>query len=424
MTIKVRTPLQGTNPVNIDTKDPITKTAEELETERLAEEARLAAIDPVVDPIVDPVVDLTKVVDAPTELIITSDGKDVKYIVDTEGNATLDGKVVYTKDELVTLAAGEDDDMTIDLLEKTSGIEVLDETGKKVAYELTLEGLAKRESDIKALGLKEGQTVAIKKFFESNPDLYDVYLYKQTYGTFDGFTNHVDYSKVTLAADNVDQLYDIIYKAELEKGNTPAKAKRYADLSKNDESLLADATEALTFLSTAQNKVISAKQAEAKAAIEAEAEAENMYYGVAYTEDGKEKVLDVKDSIYDIVVKTGKIGDLAIPLEGLKVKGADGKVIVATRKQIFDYISVPVVEKNGIVYTQAQIDDLNRTNNKNELVLRYINNLLGNDISQLTKSAIRKDNVLKIKAGTGEQRKIVIKSNVQTGKVHVNTPLK
>ena len=106
------------------------------------------------------------------------------------------------------------------------------------------------------------------------------------------------------------------------------------------------------------------------------------------------------------------------------IKGKDGKVIVATRKQIFDYISVPVAEDNGVVYTQAQLDDINRTNNKHELVLRYINNLLGNDISQLTKSAISRNNVLKIKAGTGDQRKIVIKSNVATGKVKVNTPLK
>jgi len=414
MALKVRTPLQGDAPVNDDTKDKVVKTADELEIERLAEIDRLQAIEDakiVVD-------------DEPNELIINADGKDVKYVVDAEGNATLDGKVVYTKAELVTLEEGADDDMTIELLEKTSGIEVLDETGKKITYELTLEGLAKRESDIKALGLKEGQTVAIEKFFESNPDLYDAFVYKQTYGTFDGFTNHVDYSKVVLVADNTDQLYDIIYKAELEKGNTPAKAKRYADLSKNDESLLVDATEALSFLSTSQSKIVTAKQAESQAVIQAEAEAENKYYGVAYAEDGKEVILDVKDSVYDIVVKTGKIGDLSIPLEGLKVKGKDGKVIVATRKQIFDYISVPVAENHGVVYTQAQLDDINRTNDKSELVLRYIGNLLGNDISQLTKSAIRKDNVLKIKAGTGDQRKIVIKSNVVTGKVHVNTPLK
>ena len=195
-------------------------------------------------------------------------------------------------------------------------------------------------------------------------------------------------------------------------------------MAKNDETLLVDATEALSFLSNSQSKITNAKQAEKQASIEAEAEAENKYYGVAYAEDGKEVILDVKDSIYDIIVKTGKIGDLVIPLEGLKVKGKDNKVINATRKQIFDYISVPVKELNGIVYTQAQLDDINRTNNKSELVLRYLGNLLGNDISQLTKTAINRNNIIKIKAGTGDQRKIIIKPNVTTGTVKVNTPLK
>jgi len=417
MVMKVRTPLAGTDPVNLDTKDKVAKTAEELEAERVAEEARLQALE-------DAKLADDKDDDELNELVISIDGKDTKYIVDAEGNATLDGKVIYTKDKLAELEAGEEADMTIELLEKTSGIEILDETGKKLTYELTLEGLAKRESDIKALGLREGHNAAIEKFFESNPDLYDAYLYKQTYGTFDGFTNHVDYSKVVLVADNTDQLYDIIYKAELEKGNTPAKAKRFADMAKNDETLLVDATEALSFLSTSQDKIVTAKQSARQAEIEAEAEAENKYYGVAYTEDNKEVILDVKDSIYDIVVKTGKIGDLVIPIEGLKVKGKDGKIIVASRKQIFDYISVPVKEDHGVVYTQAQLDDISRTNNKAELVLRYMCNLLGNDLSQLTKSAINRNNVIKIKAGTGDQRKIVIKPNVITGKVTVKTPLK
>lgn len=415
MVIKVRTPLVDDKPLNPDTKEPVIKTVEELEAERLAEEDRLKTITDAKDDSAD---------DTFAELTISTDGKDTKYLLDTAGNATLDGKIVYTKDQLTALEADDSDDVTIDLLEKTSGIEVLDESGKKISYELTLEGLAKRESDIKALGIKEGHTVAIEKFFESNPDLYEAFIYKQTYGTFDGFTDHVDYSKVTLVSENPDQLYDIIYKAELEKGNTPAKAKRFADLSKNDESLLVDATEALTFLASSQSKIVTAKQVEAQTRIEAEAEAENNYYGVAYSEDGRESILNVKDSIYDIVVKTGKIGDLSIPLEGLKVKDKDGKVIMATRKQVFDYISVPVKEINGVVYTQAQLDDINRTNNKAELVFRYIGNLLGNDMSQLTKVAINKDKVIKIKAGTGDSRKILIKSNTTTGTVKVNTPLK
>jgi len=413
MAVKVRVPLDGTDPVNEDTKDPNVKTAEELEAERLAEVARLKAIEDA------------KVLDTPTELVITVDDKDTTYQLDKDGNATLDGKIVYTKDQLTALEKGDQgEDVTIDLLEKTSGIEILDETGKKVTYELTLEGLAKRESDIKALGLREGQSVAIEKFFESNPDLYDAYVYKQTYGTFEGFTDHVDYSKISLTADNLDKAYDIIIKAELEKGNSPAKAKRFAELSKADETLLVDGGEALKYLTDNQVKLQSSKQAEKQAAIQAEIEAENKYYGVAYEDNGKEVVLDVKDSIYDIVVKTGKIGELNIPVEGLKVKAKDGKIINATRKQIFDYISVPVKEHNGVYYTQAQLDDIARTNNKSELVLRYIENLLGNDISQLTKSAVNRSNILKIKASTGDARKIVIKPSASGSIVKVNTPLK
>lgn len=410
---KIKTPIVGTEPP-APYVEPIVKTAAELaEEKRLADEAeaerlRLAALENT---------------DEGTEITIIENEVETKYSLDTDGNAVLDGKIIYTKQQLEDLSKEPTvEDVTIDLLEKASGIEILDETGKKVEYELTLDSLAKRESDIKQLGKKEGIQLGVTEFFKANPELYDAFVYHQTYGTFEGFTDHVDYTKVTLDPTNETQLFDIIYKAELQKGNTPERAKRLAELSKNDKTLLPDATEASKYLATLQTNEVETKQKLRQKEIEDAIQEENNYYGIAY-KDNKEVVLNVKDSIYDLVVTRGVIGELSIPTDGLKIKDKDNKVRVVTRKEIFDYISKPVQEVNGTYYTQAMIDEINRTNNKAELVLTYVKNLLGNDISQLTKTAIHKDRIINIKQNTGQPNKVVIKQAGGSGPIKVKTPI-
>ena len=416
MALKVKTPIAGTEPPE-GYVEPIVKTAEELaEEHRLADVARLAQ---------ETEAERLRLLslETVTEVTLVEGDVETKYTLDKEGNATLEGKIIYTKQQLLDLEKDDNTtEVTIDLLEKTSGIEILDENGVKIPYELTLESLAKRESDIKTLGKKEGQQEGVTEFFKANPHLYEAFIYQQTYGTFEGFTDHIDYTKLTLDPTNEDQLFDVIYKAELQKGNTPERAKRLAELSKNDKTLLPDATDATKYLATLQTNEIQAKQKDRLKAIEDAAKEENEYYGVSY-DGGKETVLSVPDSIYDIVVTKGRIGELSIPTDGLKVKGKDGKVQNITRKQVFDYISKPVQEINGAYYTQAMIDEINRTNNKTELVLTYIKNLLGNDISQLTKTAINKNRIIQIKQTAGEGTKVVIKPTNQTGKIQVKTPI-
>lgn len=80
-------------------------------------------------------------------------------------------------------------------------------------------------------------------------------------------------------------------------------------------------------------------------------------YGITYDENGKAKVLNVPDSLYDKIVNKGTIGGLAIPTAGVK-RIVNGKEQILSRKDIVKYLTAPVVEVNGDFYTQAQKDVL------------------------------------------------------------------
>ena len=60
-------------------------------------------------------------------------------------------------------------------------------------------------------------------------------------------------------------------------------------------------------------------------------------------------------------------------------------MITLTRRQIFDYISV--AKQNGM--SQAQIDDSAYINKTDNLLLRYLGNLLGKTVDKKTTPTIQ-----------------------------------
>jgi hypothetical protein len=382
---------------------------EEATAQKLIDDAKPKPGEPgYVEPVVIPIVPTDEI---QTIEITGEDNVVSTFNLDKDGNAIDDkGTIVYTAAKLLELGADQPaDEDQFTAISTLSGIKLLNPDGTPKTYENTVEGFAKREIDVKTLAIQEGANLGVKNFLESNPELADMYEYKRMYGSLDNYTSFVDYSKMVIDPVKKDINIDLIYKAEIQKGTSPDRAKRIANFSVADDTLVADATEALEFLKTAQVSKVTERATRENTALLKEIEQENMYFGVAYDDKGKEIVLNVKDSIYDIVVNEGKVGNIVIPKEGLIVKQTDGSAKNFTRKQIFDYISLPVKEINGEYVTQAQLDEHKRLTDKTQVIGTYIRNLLGGDISQLVEAAKLKDKATTV-------RKLVIKSGSSVNK--------
>ena len=340
--------------------------------------------------------------------IVEIDGE--QYTIDTDGNAVKDGKVVYTKAQIDAMSDdnGEGSEepyvASIEDIAAKSGISIVNEQGNPVQYDMSVDGLARREMDIYKKGAQEASSKAIDEFLKANPDILNVVNYKLTYGTIEGYTSNFDYNKVTLDKDNKAQLKDIIVKAEIAKGNTPERANRIANLIEADNTLDVEAEEALNYLKARQQAAVEQNLKAAREQQEAIIEQQNRFYGLGVDEKGNTVDLNIDGSIYDIVVKKGSIKGLEIPEAGITVKTSKGNKLIS-RRELYNYISVPVKQIDGYWYTQAQLDDMARMNNPEDMVLNYIRNLTGDDISQLVKKAINRDKVLTVRKLTSKGSK-------------------
>jgi hypothetical protein len=357
---------------------------------------------------------------------IEIDGKD--YSLNENGDAIdSEGKVVMSKADIEQHSKspkGEEEDasegdpkgdeeeaeVSIADIQKVSGIELYDNEGKPVEYEMTVEGLAKREKDIKDTFLKQGQETALQEFFNSNPDLYNALLFKQKNGSLEGFVNKGRYADTEFKDKDEDFLYNTIVEAEIKRGRSPEQAKRIANYSKNDGKLKDDGKDAYDYLVDLDKKEeeqIKLKQDQEYAE---RLDRYKNHYGLYYDEKGKEVVVDNEGSVYNKVVTKGEIKGLTIPLEGLKVKRSDGTVKTYSRRDIFNYVAMAADPKTGM--TQAQLDEANKLSNVDELLFRYLYNLTGGKMEQLVER--------KVLEGTAKRIKIKRK-DVQTGKASDNT---
>lgn len=357
------------------------------------------------------------------EIIIADEaGVETTYTLDTDGNALdKDSNIVYTVAQLKALT-DDNNVLGINDIASLSGIQILNDDGTPKEYELTAEGLAQREIDIRDQAILNANQTAIDNFFNANPEIASMHKYSSTYGSLDGYTQYTDYDKVVIDEANVDSNYDIIIKAELARGNSPERAKRIADMSKTEKTLIADAKESLTYLKTTQKTAETAKETARNNEIRDAIDKENNYFGIAYDETGKETILNVDGSIYDIVVNKGIIGDIAIPKAGIIVNTTKG-VKSYSRKQIYDYIAKPVKNINNVLYSQAELDDIERNSNVTNVISNHLKNLLGNDISQLVKQKSLEQKVISIKNAKTTNR-IVVKTPTTKGAKKLVIPVK
>lgn len=357
--------------------------------------------------------------ETPTKIVLTTDDGDVEYDLDADGNAVKDGEIVYTKAQLDEFAAAETQDETIDVsaISAISGLTPVNADGTPKQYEMTVEGLAQRDADIAELAKHQAESEAINNFFRTNPDIYQAALYKQTYGSLEGFANHIDWTTMTLEDKSDDQLEAVIRSAEKRKGTSDAQIERIIRFSKADKVLAETAKESLDYLANAQRREIEAANARQEAEYQAAQEALDKAYGITYDENGKAKVLNVPDSLYDKIVNKGTIGGLAIPTAGIK-RTVNSKEQILSRKDIVKYLTAPVVEVNGDFYTQAQKDVFDMLADNETFAMVALRNLLGADISQLAAASIRQEAVRRLNITSSGKPKV--KVSTQGGGTKVN----
>lgn len=355
------------------------------------------------------------------KIILTTDEGDVEYELDAEGNAVKDGQIVYTKAQLDEFAAAEQQEETIDVsaISAISGLTPVNADGTPKQYDMTVEGLAQRDADIAEIARHQAESEAITNFFRANPDIHQAALYKQTYGSLEGFANHVDWTTMSIEDKSEAQLEAIIRSAEKRKGTSDAQIDRIIRFSKADKVLNETAKESLDYLAANQKREIEEATARQEAQWKAEQDELDKVYGITYDDHGKAKVLNVPDSLYDKIVNKGAIGGLAIPTAGVK-RTVNGKEQILTRKDIVKYLTAPVVEIGDSLYTQAQKDVFDMLADNETFAMVALRNLLGADISQLAAASIRQENVRRLNITSGGKPKVKVSTQGGGAKVNPN----
>lgn len=387
------------------------KKAEEEETKRKAEEeaAKTATQKTETE------------TETPTKIVLTTDDGDIEYDLDADGNAVKDGQIVYTKAQLDEFAAAEQQEETIDVsaISAISGLTPVNADGTPKQYDMTVEGLAQRDADIAEIARHQAESEAITNFFRANPDIHQAALYKQTYGSLEGFANHVDWTTMSIEDKSEAQLEAIIRSAEKRKGTSDAQIDRIIRFSKADKVLNETAKESLDYLAANQKREIEEATARQEAQWKAEQDELDKAYGITYDDHGKAKVLNVPDSLYDKIVNKGTIGGLAIPTAGVK-RTVNGKEQILTRKDIVKYLTAPVVEIGDSLYTQAQKDVFDMLADNETFAMVALRNLLGADISQLAAASIRQENVRRLNITSGGKPKVKVSTQGGAAKVNPN----
>lgn len=355
------------------------------------------------------------------KIILTTDEGDVEYELDAEGNAVKDGQIVYTKAQLDEFAAAEQQEETIDVsaISAISGLTPVNADGTPKQYEMTVEGLAQRDADIAEIARRQAESEAITNFFRANPDIHQAALYKQTYGSLEGFANHVDWTTMSIEDKSEAQLEAIIRSAEKRKGTSDAQIDRIIRFSKADKVLNETAKESLDYLAANQKREIEEATARQEAQWKAEQDELDKAYGITYDDHGKAKVLNVPDSLYDKIVNKGTIGGLAIPTAGVK-RTVNGKEQILTRKDLVKYLTAPVVEIGDSLYTQAQKDVFDMLADNETFAMVALRNLLGTDISQLAAASIRQENIRRLNITSGGKPKVKVSTQGVAAKVNPN----
>lgn len=259
-------------------------------------------------------------------------------VVDAEGNVFKAAADVA--EWLKTVDVKDDDDndkLSLSSIQEAVGITINDENGNPVEFTEDANGVKSYIDSVINLRSTELQQAAINRLYQDNPLLKQFQDYVQLKGTPKGFGDIPDRSGIKLDKENESQLIAVIKMAATEFGNKSLN-DNYIKYLRDSGSLYDEAKTQLAAL-VDKDKAYR-KDIETQAAAQRQQEADDIK---AYWEK-------VNNMINGRVINGYKIPDSF-------TKEVDGKKIVITPNDFFNYVSNASVEKeDGSKITGYQRD--------------------------------------------------------------------
>lgn len=283
----------------------------------------------------------------PSEGLQTGDIIDfegIQYSVDENGNLVDDKGVIFkeAKDVQSWLATVDTDNnpsesFDINSIQDAVGTVVLGEDGQPIEFTNNAEGVKAYVESVLDIKSAELQEAAINKLYADNPMLKQFVDYVQLNGTPKGFGEIPDRSNIELDKDNVAQLEAVIKMAAQEFGNKSLSAS-YINYLRDSGGLYDVAKEQLDALIE--------KDKQTRLDIEAQAQAKREKDAI----DNQNYWNSLKSIIDKRIVNGFKIPESF-------TKEVDGKKIVLTPNDFYNYISRPAVTlENGYKISAYQAD--------------------------------------------------------------------
>lgn len=320
-------------------------------------------------------------------------------LVDEEGNIFKEAKKVnnWLKSVETEEVETDNNEISIDTIQKTLGIEITDENGKPIEFENTPEGVASYVNAYLENTKEQIIEDTIDKLYSKYPILENVINYYVANGnSLEGFNEMKDRSNITLDINNENQCEAIIreaWKEENRKGNVDT----YIQYLKSQNLLGVTAEEELQAMVKRDKDA-----ADELARTAAETERKEIERQRAYWGDVQKRVLTDK-----------RIGKYQIPDTIIRVR--NGQKTSATPQDFYNYIYQ--VDKNGRSQYENELIKEATENPESRLVDDMIGAYLkftGGNYESLVNMAINEQKVKTIK--------IMSKKGSKAKGVKVNPP--
>lgn len=324
-------------------------------------------------------------------------------LVDDKGSIFKEAKDVAEWLKSVNVEDNEDGQgLTLSSIQNEIGIAITDENGNEVEFTNDAAGVKSYIDSVISLKSNELQQAAINRLYQDNPLLKQFQDYVQLTGTPRGFGDIPDRSGIQLDKDNDAQLTAVIKMAAAEFGNKSLN-DNYIKYLKDTGGLYDEARVQLSAL-IEKDKAVR-REIETKAAEQRNAEAENIK---KYWENVNK------------IVNSRVIGGYKIP-ESF-TKEVNGKKIVVTANDFFDYISNATAQDNNgnqVTGYQKALNDLTDEEYLNRELLDAWLMFTGGTYKDLIDMAVKENEVRKLIVKSKENRsaktvKVVKKQNGKT----------
>ena len=307
-------------------------------------------------------------------------------LVDDKGNVFKEAKDVQSWLASVEVEdENADSPITLSSIQEALGVTITDEDGKDVTFTDDADGVKAYVDSVIAVKSQELQEAAINRLYQDNPLLKQFQDYVQLNGTPKGFGEIPDRSGIRLDKDNEQQLVAVIKMAAQEFGNKSLN-DNYIKYLRDSGGLYDEARNQL--------QALVEKDAEYKKQIETKAQEQR---------DAQAKATADYWNNVNRIVESRQIGGYRIP-ESF-TKEVDGKKIVITPKDFFNYLSAPK-EVDGRTATgyQHDLEKLTDEEYMNREILDAWLMFTGGTYKDLIDMAVKEEQVRQLRVKSKDRR--------------------